>query len=77
MLRELRILLSCDSPFIVRFFGCFFAEGKLNVCLEFMDGGSLHALNQAAPPGGCPPAVLHATAFAVTCGLQYMNGARL
>lgn len=41
ILMELEILHKCDSPFIVDFFGAFFVEGAVYMCMEYMDGGSL------------------------------------
>lgn len=38
---ELDILHKCESPFIVDFFGAFFIEGAVYMCIEYMDGGSL------------------------------------
>lgn len=41
ILMELDILHKCDSPYIVDFFGAFFVEGCVYMCIEYMDGGSL------------------------------------
>lgn len=41
ILMELQVLHNCDSPYIVDFFGAFFVEGAVYMCMEFMDGGSL------------------------------------
>ncbi|KAG5422178.1 wis1 [Candida metapsilosis] len=41
ILMELDILHKCDSPFIVDFYGAFFVEGAVYMCIEYMDGGSL------------------------------------
>ncbi|OBA24467.1 kinase-like protein [Metschnikowia bicuspidata var. bicuspidata NRRL YB-4993] len=41
ILMELEVLHKCDSPFIVDFYGAFFVEGAVYMCMEFMDGGSL------------------------------------
>lgn len=38
---ELDILHKCDSPYIVDFYGAFFVEGAVYMCIEYMDGGSL------------------------------------
>eukprot|EP00128_Syssomonas_multiformis_P018141 Colp12_sorted_trinity150504_noHs@12349 len=43
IMRELRILHDCNSPYIVGFYGAFFSEGEISICMEFMDGGSLDA----------------------------------
>lgn len=41
ILMELDVLHKCQSPFIVDFYGAFFVEGAVYMCIENMDGGSL------------------------------------
>lgn len=41
ILMELEILHKCDSPYIVDFYGAFFIEGAVYMCMEYMDGSSL------------------------------------
>lgn len=41
ILMELEVLHKCNSPYIVDFYGAFFVEGAVYMCMEFMDGGSL------------------------------------
>ena len=41
ILMELEVLHICVSPFIVDFYGAFFVEGAVYMCMEYMDGGSL------------------------------------
>ncbi|WPK26429.1 hypothetical protein PUMCH_003783 [Australozyma saopauloensis] len=41
ILMELDVLHKCDSPYIVYFYGAFFVEGAVYMCMEYMDGGSL------------------------------------
>lgn len=41
ILMELDILHRCNSPYIVDFYGAFFSEGAVYMCMEYMDGGSL------------------------------------
>jgi len=36
---ELEILHKCDSPYIVDFYGAFFVEGAVYMCMEYMDAG--------------------------------------
>ena len=38
---ELRILHECNSPYIVGFYGAYPSDGEINICMEYMDGGSL------------------------------------
>ncbi|OQR73725.1 dual specificity mitogen-activated protein kinase kinase 1-like [Tropilaelaps mercedesae] len=41
IIRELKVLDECNSPHIVGFYGSFYSDGEINVCMEYMDGGSL------------------------------------
>lgn len=41
ILMELDVLHKCQSPYIVDFYGAFFVEGAVYMCIEYMDGGSL------------------------------------
>lgn len=41
IIMELEVLHKCVSPYIVDFYGAFFVEGAVYVCMEYMDGGSL------------------------------------
>lgn len=41
ILRELTVLHECNSPYIVGFYGAFNSDGEINICMEYMDGGSL------------------------------------
>lgn len=41
ILMELEVLHQCESPYIVDFFGAFFVEGAVYMCIEYMDAGSL------------------------------------
>lgn len=41
ILMELEVLHSCSSDCIVEFYGAFFVEGAVYMCIEYMKGGSL------------------------------------
>ncbi|QPG77180.1 hypothetical protein FOA43_004586 [Brettanomyces nanus] len=41
ILMELEVLHSCNSECIVDFYGAFFVEGAVYMCIEYMQGGSL------------------------------------
>ncbi|ORX42934.1 MAP kinase [Hesseltinella vesiculosa] len=43
ILRELSFLRSCESPFIVSFYGAFLDDGEttIAICMEYCEGGSL------------------------------------
>ncbi|CAF5144071.1 unnamed protein product, partial [Rotaria magnacalcarata] len=36
IVRELKVLDRCNSPYIVGFYGTFAAEGQINICMEYM-----------------------------------------
>jgi mitogen-activated protein kinase kinase len=44
IIMELDILHRCVSPFIIDFYGAFFQEGSVYICIEYMDGGSIDKL---------------------------------
>jgi hypothetical protein len=41
ILRELTVLHECNSPYIVGFYGAYTSDGEINICMQYMDGGSL------------------------------------
>ncbi|XP_070541793.1 dual specificity mitogen-activated protein kinase kinase 5-like isoform X2 [Ptychodera flava] len=66
ILSELQILYKCNFPVIIGFFGAFFAENKISICTEYMDGGSLELY-------GCiPEQVLGRIAVSIVKGLNYL-----
>jgi mitogen-activated protein kinase kinase len=44
IIMELDILHRCASPYIIDFYGAFFQEGAVYICMEFMNGGSIDKL---------------------------------
>lgn len=36
IIRELKVLHECNSPHIVGFYGAFYNEGEINICMEYM-----------------------------------------
>jgi mitogen-activated protein kinase kinase len=66
---ELDILHRCISPFIVSFYGAFFQEGSVYICLEFMDGGSVDKLYG----DGIPESVLKKVALSTVMGLKCLK----
>ncbi len=38
---ELKVLHKCNSPYIVGFYGAYHSDGEINICMEYMNGGSL------------------------------------
>ncbi|KAL9594554.1 MAG: hypothetical protein Q9219_006968 [cf. Caloplaca sp. 3 TL-2023] len=69
IIMELDILHRCVSPFIVDFFGAFFQEGAVYICMEFMDGGSVDKLYG----DGVPEGVLRKVTVSTVMGLKSLK----
>ena len=69
IIMELDILHRCISPFIVDFYGAFFQEGAVYICMEFMDGGSIDKLYG----DGMPENVLRKIALSTVMGLKALK----
>jgi mitogen-activated protein kinase kinase len=69
IIMELDILHRCVSPYIIDFYGAFFQEGAVYICIEFMDGGSIDKLYG----DGVPENVLRKIAYATTVGLKELK----
>jgi mitogen-activated protein kinase kinase len=69
IIMELDILHRCISPFIIDFYGAFFQEGAVYICMEFMDGGSIDKLYG----DGIPEGVLRKITLATTMGLKALK----
>ena len=69
IIMELDVLHRCVSPFIVDFYGAFFQEGAVYICMEFMDGGSIDKLYG----DGIPESVLRKITLATTMGLKSLK----
>ncbi|KAF2119973.1 kinase-like domain-containing protein [Lophiotrema nucula] len=69
IIMELDILHRCISPYIVDFYGAFFQEGAVYICMEFMDGGSIDKLYAA----GIPEGVLRKITLATVMGLKALK----
>jgi mitogen-activated protein kinase kinase len=41
IMRELKTLHDCDSPYIVSYYGCFLLDGDISIVMEYMDCGWL------------------------------------
>ncbi|KAI5808604.1 MAP kinase [Peziza echinospora] len=61
IIMELDILHKCRSPYIVEFYGAFFQEGAVYICMEHMDGGSIDKLYKDGVPEGVLRKITHAT----------------
>nr|XP_033775453.1 dual specificity mitogen-activated protein kinase kinase 1 isoform X2 [Geotrypetes seraphini] len=56
IIRELQVLHECNSPYIVGFYGAFYSDGEISICMEHMDGGSLDQVLKKA--GKIPEKIL-------------------
>lgn len=71
ILRELTVLHECNSPYIVGFYGAFNSDGEINICMEYMDGGSLDLVLRKVTR--IPEPILGKITEAVLKGLQYLR----
>lgn len=69
IIMELDVLHRCVSPYIIDFYGAFFQEGAVYICMEFMDGGSLDKLYG----DGVPENVLRKVTLATVMGLKSLK----
>lgn len=69
ILMELEILHNCDSEYIVDFYGAFFVEGAVYMCIEYMNLGSLDKVYK----GGFPEPQLAFVAKCVIKGLKQLK----
>uniref|UniRef100_G1SVV6 Dual specificity mitogen-activated protein kinase kinase 1 n=1 Tax=Oryctolagus cuniculus TaxID=9986 RepID=G1SVV6_RABIT len=64
IIRELQVLHECNSPYIVGFYGAFYSDGEISICMEHMDGGSLDQVLKKA--GRIPEQILGKVSIAVS-----------
>lgn len=69
IIMELDVLHRCVSPYIIDFYGAFFQEGAVYICMEFMDGGSLDKLYG----DGVPENILKKVTLATVNGLKSLK----
>ncbi|KAF9885933.1 hypothetical protein FE257_012223 [Aspergillus nanangensis] len=69
ILMELEILHRCVSPFIIDFYGAFFQEGAVYICVEYMDGGSIDKIYKE----GVPENILRKVALSTVMGLRTLK----
>ena len=69
IIMELDVLHRCISPFIIDFYGAFFQEGAVYICMEFMDGGSIDKLYG----DGIPEGVLRKITMSTVMGLKALK----
>lgn len=71
IIRELQVLHECNSPYIVGFYGAFYSDGEISICMEHMDGGSLDQVLKEAKR--IPEEILGKVSIAVLRGLAYLR----
>ncbi len=71
IIRELKVLHECNSPYIVGFYGAFYSDGEISICMEYMNGGSLDLILKKA--GRIPEPILGKISVAVLKGLCYLR----
>lgn len=69
IIKELVILHECASPYIIDFYGAFFQESAVYICLEYMDGGSIDKLYS----GGIPESILRKITYCTIMGLKELK----
>lgn len=67
IIMELDILHRCVSPFIIDFYGAFFQEGSVYICIEYMDGGSIDKLYGDGVPEGVLRKITLSTVMGLKC----------
>ncbi|KAJ2949505.1 hypothetical protein O0L34_g15427 [Tuta absoluta] len=71
IIRELKVLHECNFAHIVGFYGAFYSDGEISICMEYMDGGSLDLILKKA--GKIPESILGTITSAVLKGLSYLR----
>ncbi|CAG7729942.1 unnamed protein product [Allacma fusca] len=71
IVRELKVLHECNSPFIVGFYGAFYSDGEISICMEYMDAGSLDLVLKRCEK--IPENILGKITSAVLKGLAYLR----
>ncbi|XP_076465610.1 dual specificity mitogen-activated protein kinase kinase 1-like [Babylonia areolata] len=71
IIRELKVLHECNSPDIVGYYGAFYSDGEISICMEYMDGGSLDLILKKA--GKIPESILGVINISVLKGLSYLR----
>ncbi|KAK2781272.1 hypothetical protein FQN52_001704 [Onygenales sp. PD_12] len=69
IIMELDILHRCVSPFIIDFYGAFFQEGAVYICVEYMDGGSVEKVYG----DGVPENILRKITLSTIMGLKSLK----
>ena len=71
IIRELKVLHQCNSPFIVGFYGAFYSDGEISILMEYMNCGSLDLILKKCKR--IPECILGKITYAVLKGLAYLR----
>ena len=71
IIRELKVLHECNFAHIVGFYGAFYSDGEISICMEYMDAGSLDLILKKA--SRIPENILAKITLAVLKGLSYLR----
>jgi len=71
IIRELKVLHECNFAHIVGFYGAFYSDGEISICMEYMDAGSLDLILKKA--SRIPENILGKITSAVLKGLSYLR----
>lgn len=73
IIRELRIMHECHSPYIIDFYGAFLrSNNSIVICMEYCNCGSLDKILQLCAPKKFPDFVLRKLLFSILSGLAYL-----
>jgi mitogen-activated protein kinase kinase len=72
IIRELRILHECQSPYIIEFYGAFVHNNNIVICMEYCNCGSLDKILPLCEHKQIPTFVLKKLAFSILSGLNYL-----
>ncbi|KAI5948899.1 STE7 [Candida theae] len=73
IIRELRILHECQSPYIIEFYGAFLnSNNTIVICMEYCNCGSLDKILPLCDNRQFPLHVLRKLSFAILSGLSYL-----
>ncbi|KAK6458965.1 Serine/threonine-protein kinase STE7 [Scheffersomyces xylosifermentans] len=73
IIRELRILHECQSPYIIEFYGAFLnTNNTIVICMEYCNCGSLDKILPLCQNKQFPLPVLKKLAYAILSGLSYL-----
>ncbi|ODV79944.1 Serine/threonine-protein kinase STE7 [Suhomyces tanzawaensis NRRL Y-17324] len=73
IIRELRILHECQSPYIIEFYGAFVNNNNtIVICMEYCNCSSLDKISQLCDGRQFPLYLLKKVAYAILSGLTYL-----